>query len=132
MERNCCKKSNGHSNYFLGPTRNQRVANRVGYMLIPKNNYFGRDFFKRLLFLLTDPKFQSLLILSSNNSGHELSHGDTLYMCCNIKISSNLPESKNNTFLHFCATLQKVQVAANWTMVTPVGFPIAHLKKGAF
>ena len=44
----------------------------------------------------------------SESSGREASHGGTLDMCFNIKISSNLLKSKNSPFLAILSdTLQK-------------------------
>ena len=67
------KKSHGHNFNFSGLARNQRLTNRVDFTLIPwrarKIKIVAVSFFLfRLLFLGTDPKFQSLLTLSSNNS----------------------------------------------------------------
>ena len=69
----CCKKKTRPQFWFFGLATESVWVPPCGAhadsVASPKNQNCGRVFFlQHLLILLTDPKFQSLLTLSSNNS----------------------------------------------------------------
>ena len=73
LGRRRCKKKTRPQYWILGSETNSRASSHgwddLLFVSDLKTHYCGRVFFlQRLLFLLTDPQFHSLMTLSSNNS----------------------------------------------------------------
>ena len=108
-------------------------------------NYGRGFFFYGSLFLLTEPKFHSRLTLRSNNSRSKPHTPNKFHIFGIVRTSAfrwtypgffSLSKFRGTSVLwekaFFCIFAwphrENFQVAANRTILTPEGFPIAHLK----